>query len=1223
MLFRKLLIGLALCLPLVVAAAPVAQNFTNIQPFIDATYDNGTSTLRWLGLWTKYASTTAISATTICLTGDTCRTTWPTGGGGSGTVSTSTNESSGFLSYWTSNSATPALLGKVATGTITCTGTASCGTGSFVVGSNLTITGSAGTSASSTLLTDSNTFSGTLNQFSNTIKVATLAGLIGGNGGTLYSFASSSLFGYTPPSNATTLTIAGTANQITSSAGAQDLTANRTWTLTLPAHVIFPGNFQATNSTTTNATTTSLYVTGAFALNGPLGTDNTGRITASTTGIVTAGTGISLDNATRQIFGGSLAITNSGVISGSCTGGTTCSGTNPLAINSFLWPWAIATNYGTTTNSTTTPTWFKTNLFASSTLGNPSIVDNLVTINSTSTNATTTTFAITGAGATNCNGTSALTTTSTGVVGCTAQPQGTVTAVSVATANGFAGSSSGGATPALTLTTTITGLLKGSGTAISAAALTDFPTQAANTVLVNQTAGAAAPTALATSTFGTYLYGQGTPGQVLMWSGAAPLWAATSSVAAGSASSTLLGDSNTFSGTLNQFTKALTFVNATSTGSLSVSASTTIAGVLNIGGQLNANLAAIIASTTLTGNTLLGSATSTGSLYIMGSTTLGAVLNGAGLGSCTGGTNALTWSAGVFGCQSISAAGGAYPFTPSTDGGINTSATSTPIQGTNPGLGLDVSATSWYGIGGRLLAYASSTNNTTIFGIGAGGNNATTSPTSAKTTAIGTLALNALTTGVDNTAVGYNSLPLNLTAGNNTAVGSSALSKTTAADNTGVGLEVLRENTTGIRNTAVGSNALRSKTAQENVAVGYSALVATGLGNRNVGVGSSVGLAISNGNNNILVGYQAGGSITTGYDNIILEQGIDVGGSAITTGGGNIGLGYDVKFPAVTTNRMLNIGNFLFANLPATTSVTSLQVPTSGAFGIGSSSPSAKLSVHTNNGDTAQLLFAIGSSTATATSTLLSVTNTGTLSVNTPNVPQLFVSDNSTGAAFRYSNGHLYIASTTSSSATATTTPAAIDINTNTGTSGLFVGTTTNVNATGLAVNGTIFLAGVTTSGSTQAGDLCISATNQVINDSVACIVSARRYKQDIHALSPSLDEVMKLQAVSFYYKPSFNGSMQTNPNYNGEQVGFIADDVQKIDPRLTTVVTSGPETGLVASVRYQNMVALLVSATQEQQRQIQGIVAGTYRSAEQNWMWGAIALLALWNLALTLKRRK
>jgi hypothetical protein len=57
--------------------------------------------------------------------------------------------------------------------------------------------------------------------------------------------------------------------------------------------------------------------------------------------------------------------------------------------------------------------------------------------------------------------------------GTWATPAGTgVTAVSVASANGFAGSSSGGATPALTLSTTVTGILQGNGTAISAATTT-------------------------------------------------------------------------------------------------------------------------------------------------------------------------------------------------------------------------------------------------------------------------------------------------------------------------------------------------------------------------------------------------------------------------------------------------------------------------------------------------------------------------------------------------------------------------------------------------------------------------------------------------------------------------------------------------------------------------------------------------------------------------------
>ena len=49
---------------------------------------------------------------------------------------------------------------------------------------------------------------------------------------------------------------------------------------------------------------------------------------------------------------------------------------------------------------------------------------------------------------------------------------GAVTTVSVNTANGLAGTSSGGTTPALTLSTTVTGILSGNGTAISAASTT-------------------------------------------------------------------------------------------------------------------------------------------------------------------------------------------------------------------------------------------------------------------------------------------------------------------------------------------------------------------------------------------------------------------------------------------------------------------------------------------------------------------------------------------------------------------------------------------------------------------------------------------------------------------------------------------------------------------------------------------------------------------------------
>jgi hypothetical protein len=58
---------------------------------------------------------------------------------------------------------------------------------------------------------------------------------------------------------------------------------------------------------------------------------------------------------------------------------------------------------------------------------------------------------------------------------------GAVTAVSVSSANGFAGTSSGGTTPALTISTTVTGILYGNGTSVAAAIATNFPTLNQNT----------------------------------------------------------------------------------------------------------------------------------------------------------------------------------------------------------------------------------------------------------------------------------------------------------------------------------------------------------------------------------------------------------------------------------------------------------------------------------------------------------------------------------------------------------------------------------------------------------------------------------------------------------------------------------------------------------------------------------------------------------------------
>lgn len=102
----------------------------------------------------QYAGTTYSAAFPITLAGSTF---------GFGGLSTSTNAVQGNLPYFSG----PNTLANIATGTVTCTGTVSCGSGAYVLGNGITITGAAGTTASSTLLSDSNTFSGS-DEFTNT-----------------------------------------------------------------------------------------------------------------------------------------------------------------------------------------------------------------------------------------------------------------------------------------------------------------------------------------------------------------------------------------------------------------------------------------------------------------------------------------------------------------------------------------------------------------------------------------------------------------------------------------------------------------------------------------------------------------------------------------------------------------------------------------------------------------------------------------------------------------------------------------------------------------------------------------------------------------------------------------------------------------------------------------------------------------------------------------------
>lgn len=133
--------------------------------------------------------------------------------------------------------------------------------------------------------------------------------------------------------------------------------------------------------------------------------------------------------------------------------------------------------------------------------------------------------------------------------------------------------------------------------------------------------------------------------------------------------------------------------------------------------------------------------------------------------------------------------------------------------------------------------------------------------------------------------------------------------------------------------------------------------------------------------------------------------------------------------------------------------------------------------------------------------------------------------------------------------------------------------------AGGAAIRKRVFIDGITASSGLQTAVLCQSSGGEMIADSVACLASSARFKENIKPLSSGLDEVMRLRPVSYRYKSE--GIFAKNVNFHHERVGFTAEDVAKVDARFVGYEADGitPRT-----IGYDTMVPLLTKAIQEQQ---------------------------------------
>jgi hypothetical protein len=179
--------------------------------------------------------------------------------------------------------------------------------------------------------------------------------------------------------------------------------------------------------------------------------------------------------------------------------------------------------------------------------------------------------------------------------------------------------------------------------------------------------------------------------------------------------------------------------------------------------------------------------------------------------------------------------------------------------------------------------------------------------------------------GIDNVCTGLNALQVNTTGYNNAGFGAYALAANTVGySNTALGRASLRNNASGIENSAVGLEAAyKNTTGLRNVAVGYQSLYDNQTGNANTAVGSNA-LSGATGGFNTAIGINAGYNITSGT--------------------ANIAIGENTAIPNPTGSNQLNLGNAIFG-----TGLTGTVDSPAGLIGIGTSSPTNKLTVNDQN----------------------------------------------------------------------------------------------------------------------------------------------------------------------------------------------------------------------------------------------------------------------------------
>ncbi|OHB13696.1 MAG: hypothetical protein A3G05_02080 [Candidatus Zambryskibacteria bacterium RIFCSPLOWO2_12_FULL_45_14] len=192
---------------------------------------------------------------------------------------------------------------------------------------------------------------------------------------------------------------------------------------------------------------------------------------------------------------------------------------------------------------------------------------------------------------------------------------------------------------------------------------------------------------------------------------------------------------------------------------------------------------------------------------------------------------------------------------------------------------------------------------------------------------------------------------------------------------------------------------------------------------------------------------------------------------------------------------------------------------------------------------------------------------------------------------FRNAGGNLYFATTTVAGNATTTGATGLTI---TGSSGnVGVGTTSPWQA--LSVVGGVAFNGLTAAASGNV-IVCINDTTKLLyqgGSATSCEPSSARYKNNINDSEAGLDELMQLRPITFHFNDDSN---------DAEHVGFIAEEVFEIDPRLVQL----NKDGLPDALRLGEFLPVIVKSIQELNLNLESIASTTATSTPKSQSFAA-----------------